>query len=188
MLRPMRRSRSAVHLSVCVVFGCGGQTGSTADQRTRLERSPNAGVDAGVPAQPAPALPMVPIPMPPRMIDPDVYDDPGCPAAPMATDFDNCDPLSEESGCAAGEACFPGVIYPDGPCGTERYGAWCAPAGVGVQGMPCAGGGCAAGHICVNTGEGTECVRLCGLAQAQGACPAGLLCLPIDIEGLGGCL
>jgi hypothetical protein len=144
--------------------------------------------------QPDAAAPWVPS-LPPIMSPPDrppvdssVYEDPGCPPPAPIQDSQQCDPLAEESGCAADEACYPFVIYPSGPCEVERYGSWCTPAGAGTQGQPCSRAGCASGHICVSTGEGTECVQLCGLSAGQSLCPAGLLCLPIDIDGFGGCL
>jgi hypothetical protein len=78
-------------------------------------------------------------------------------------------------------------MYPNGPCEVESFGTVCAPAGSGTQGDSCARNGCAADHICVSTGRGTRCVRLCDFAD-NNECAPGLLCLPIDIEGFGGCL
>ena len=55
--------------------------------------------------------------------------------------------------------------------------------------MVCSRQGCAAEHICISTGRGTQCARICSFAEgAPDVCAPGLLCLPIDIEGFGGCL
>src|SRR5690606_30167434 len=63
--------------------------------------------------------------------------DPGCPdAAPPPPVFE-CDAFAEPSGCAFGEACYPWVDYPSGPCDFEEFGTICAPAGTGTQGEPC---------------------------------------------------
>jgi hypothetical protein len=117
------------------------------------------------------------------------YVDPGCPnQPPPATDF-QCDPYAQFNGdCAPGDACYIYVQYPSMPCGQEIYGSFCYPAGSGQQGDSCNGGlDCAAGHVCVITGSGTQCVKLCKLSGNAG-CPPGLVCEPIDVEGFGGCL
>lgn len=119
----------------------------------------------------------------------DEFFDPGCPdAGPQIQDF-QCDPFEQGNGdCLSGEGCYIYVQYPDEPCGQEIYGAYCAPAGWGQQGDPCNGGQeCDAGHVCVVTGSGTQCVQLCPLKGDDG-CPAGFVCEPIDVEGFGGCL
>jgi hypothetical protein len=112
--------------------------------------------------------------------------DPGCPdAAPPPPDI-TCDVFAKPSDCPAGEACYPYVNYPSQKCDFETYGTLCAPAGTGTQGDPCLAENCGAGFVCVLTGQGTECVELCDLV-GQDNCPAGLFCLPIDVEGFGGC-
>ncbi|MGK3984087.1 hypothetical protein WME99_13675 [Sorangium sp. So ce136] len=118
----------------------------------------------------------------------DEYEDPGCPDVEPITDF-QCDPYDQSSGfCAPGEGCFIFVQYPNEPCGQEIYGAFCAPAGPGGQGDPCGGGGeCGAGFACVVTGSGTQCVELCELS-GDDHCSPGLVCEPIDVAGIGGCL
>ena len=181
----MRRHLFAALSSICVALGCGGKAGSEQNERVPIER-PRTPDDAGA-AAPTSVPTIIPPPNRPP-VDSSVYEDPGCPPPTPMVDAPQCDPLAEETGCAEGEACYPFVIYPTGPCGVERYGAWCTPAGDGRQGDSCARGGCAPGHVCVSTGEGTECVQLCALSIDQSRCPAGLLCLPIDIEGFGGCL
>jgi hypothetical protein len=110
---------------------------------------------------------------------------PVCPdASPPPPDY-QCDPFSPVTGCLSGEACYPWVDYPTAPCEFETFGTICAPAGIGGQGDPCTGL-CAANHVCVITGQGTQCVQLCQLV-GEDTCPPGLFCVPIDVEGFGGC-
>lgn len=111
--------------------------------------------------------------------------EPGCPdAAPPPPSYE-CDPFDPVSSCGPGEACYPWVDYPTEPCDHEQFGTICAPAGIGGQGDPCTGL-CAANHVCVITGQGTQCVQLCQLV-GEDNCPPGLFCVPIDVEGFGGC-
>lgn len=167
--------------------GCGGQA--------ELELSPR-GSELPVPLAPVPPAPSVDagvvMPEPPRPPEPEPpapFDDPGCPPPRELPDILECDPLAAPTGCPEGESCFPFVSYPRGPCGVERFGTLCEPAGAGTQGDSCARERCAAEHICVSTGRGTQCVRLCSIGDgAPDMCAPGLLCLPIDIEGFGGCL
>jgi hypothetical protein len=113
------------------------------------------------------------------------YVDPGCPdASPPPPDY-QCNPFGEPTGCGFGEGCYPWVDYPTGPCDFEEFGTLCAPAGFGQQGDPCTGL-CAAFHVCVITGQGTQCVQICKL-DGPNDCPAGLVCVPVDVEGIGGC-
>jgi hypothetical protein len=116
------------------------------------------------------------------------YVDPGCPDATPIEDFE-CDPYKQFGGdCPLGEGCYIFVQYPTEPCGKEIYGAFCQPAGPGKQGDPCAGGrDCGAGFVCVVSGSGNQCIKLCKLSGDDG-CPPGLVCEPIDVEGFGGCL
>ena len=66
------------------------------------------------------------------------------------------------------------------------FGSVCAPVGTGKQGDACGGSNCAGGFVCVVTGQGTECVQICDLFGAA-KCPPGLFCVPIAVEGVGGC-
>jgi hypothetical protein len=113
------------------------------------------------------------------------YVDPGCPdASPPPPDY-QCDPFGAPTGCASGEGCYPWVVYPQNTCDFEEYGTVCMPAGYGEQGDPCAGL-CAPYHVCVITGQGTQCVKMCKL-DGPNPCPHGLVCVPVDVEGIGGC-
>ena len=112
--------------------------------------------------------------------------DPGCPDAAAPPPDLECDPFKKPTGCPPNEACYPFVQYPAGKCAKEIHGTRCSPAGTGTQGDPCGGSLCAANHVCVITGRGTQCVQLCPLKGADG-CPKGLFCVPIDVEGFGGC-
>ena len=167
-------------------LACGGQAEV---DRTRR--------DAPIPSPAEPLRPLEnvpdagqtlePPPLPPPDTDP--FIESGC--APIADlpNINQCNPLSTPSDCPPGTACFPYVNYPEGPCEVETFGAACMPTGSGTQGDSCSREPCAADHICVSTGRGTQCVRLCSFADSAGSvCAPGLLCLPIDIEGFGGCL
>jgi hypothetical protein len=118
----------------------------------------------------------------------DEYVDPGCPnQEPPVVDFE-CDPYKQLSRqCAPGEGCYIFVQYPQEPCGQQVYGSFCQPAGTGRQGDSCNGEtDCEAGFVCVVTGSGDQCVRLCPL-QGPDGCPPGLVCESIDVESFGGC-
>ena len=164
---------------------CGGDAGSVLNRRSAELPSPGTvSPDAG-------AGPDAPLEPPPNRDPPEPppFVDPGCPPASELPTINECDPLAPVSGCLAGQSCFPSVEYPSGPCEVERYGTRCLLAGPGTQGDSCASQACAADHICVSTGRGTQCARLCRLdADAPRVCAPGLLCLPIDIKGFGGCL
>jgi len=111
--------------------------------------------------------------------------DPGCPDASPPPPFEECDVFGPNT-CGDGNACYPFVSYPSGPCDFEQYGSVCAPVGTGKQGDQCGAINCAANFVCVLTGQGTECVEVCDLFGAA-KCPSGLFCVPIDVEGFGGC-
>lgn len=187
----MRLERIAIPGSLAIalplVLACGGEAGADLDRRSTLVPTPAAGAgrDAGASDAAAPSVPNLP---PPEEVPPP-FMEPGCPPARTPPDITECDPLASPTGCPLGQSCFPFVSYPTGPCEVERFGTLCMPAGPGTQGESCTTDGCAADHICVSTGRGTQCVRLCSFAAgAPSVCAPGLLCLPIDIEGFGGCL
>ncbi len=114
------------------------------------------------------------------------YVDPGCSSIPPPVEDFECDPYGAATECAAGEGCYPFVAYPASPCEPETYGSYCYPAGDGAQGDPCVEG-CKSGHVCVVTGQGTQCVQLCDLGAAN-PCPDGLVCGAVDVPGIGGCI
>jgi len=116
----------------------------------------------------------------------DYKEDLNCPPQPDAPPLLECDPFAPATGCPPGAACYPFVNYPTGPCDREEYGTECAAEGAGRQGDVCDVGRCAAGFICVVTGQGDQCIQLCRL-DAPRSCPAGLVCQPVDVEGFGGC-
>jgi hypothetical protein len=183
----MRRCPAAAVLWALALLDCGGQAEIDATRRDSEVPSPgpsklrDAGADAAGPS-------LVPL-MPGNMAEPEPFEDPGCPPAAPAPARDDCDPLAASSGCDEFQSCFPFVVYPKGPCEVEQYGTMCLPAGPGTQGDSCARQGCAAEHICILTGRGTQCARVCSFADdAPNVCAPGLLCQPIDIEGFGGCL
>jgi hypothetical protein len=185
MLSTMRRAGLPIAFYLSSL-ACGADAGVELERRSERLPSPgtvnpDAGIaDGGLEAMPDPRQDP---PEPPPFVDP------GCPPVISRPPIDECNPLGEPSGCPEGESCFPFVDYPAGPCEVERFGTMCMRAGSGTQGDSCAREPCATDHICVSTGRGTLCARLCGLAvDAPDVCSPGLLCLPIDIEGFGGCL
>jgi hypothetical protein len=189
MLNTMLRARLATALGLtawgCGAWACGGEAGADLNRRSASVPSGSGGgagvADAGTPPPPPSFVPEPPEPPP--------FEEPGCPPVEMRPPINECDPLAPVSGCASGESCFPYVEYPSGPCDVERFGTFCVVAGPGTQGESCAREACAADHICVSTGRGTQCARLCSLGTgAPDVCAPGLLCLPIDIDGFGGCL
>jgi hypothetical protein len=99
------------------------------------------------------------------------YVDPGCPDSAPPPPIKECDPFGPNT-CPTGEGCYPFVQYPTKPCDHEVFGAVCAPVGTGKQGDACGATNCAAGFVCVVTGQGTECVQLCDLFGAA-KCPPG---------------
>jgi len=114
------------------------------------------------------------------------YVEPPCPDAAPLPVTEECDLFAKPTTCPVGQGCYPFVQHPAGPCQLEQYGTLCEPVGTGHQSDPCAGGDCAAGFVCVITGAGNQCVRLCHLGSSKD-CPSGLVCMPIDSDGYGGC-
>jgi hypothetical protein len=116
----------------------------------------------------------------------DYTEDLNCPPFSEPPPERECDPFATTSGCARGEACYPFVDYPTGPCDREEYGTRCGPAGSGQQGDPCPMGRCSPRFVCVVTGQGNQCIELCTMDGPRDCAP-GLVCQPIDVEGFGGC-
>jgi len=117
------------------------------------------------------------------------YHDPGCPDADTLPVTRECDPFAPPPGsCQPGEGCTPFVNYPDDPCGKPQYGTVCVVGGGGGQGAPCGGGNeCAAGFVCVESREGSQCVQICD-PNRFGSCSDGRVCDTLDVPGFGGCL
>lgn len=182
MMRDMLRFHA---LLACALASAAAGCGGSVDEAPGVEQIADAGRDARADAR-ADARPTEAG----RDALSDVkseYHDPGCPDAPVTPPAWECDPKAPDGGtCPAGEACSPYVVYPGGPCEQETYGTTCVPAGSGVQGDPC-DSGCAAGHVCVVSGQGIQCIALCELGKV-GSCAPGLVCEPIDVPGFAGCL
>ena len=117
----------------------------------------------------------------------DVYVDPGCDGGRSTRTEYECDPLDPAS-CAAGLACFAFAQPPLEPCGEEVFVSQCLAPGPGEQGDDCLGHrDCAAAHLCVVTGAGTQCVRACDVGGGEPSCPRGFLCRSTDVPGYGAC-
>ena len=114
------------------------------------------------------------------------YVDPGCPDTGPPTMSFSCNPVAVQTGCGPNELCSPFAKYPSAGCSQESYGAKCVSAGSGAQGAPC-DFGCQPHFTCVVSGQGSQCIRLCDLTVAS-PCPSGLVCEPIDVPGIGGCI
>ncbi|HVZ33290.1 MAG TPA: hypothetical protein VG963_12745, partial [Polyangiaceae bacterium] len=181
MLIEMRGSSVTGMGSLVLVLSCGGQAHTETSRRsTTVPEAPVGAVPDAGPVK----LPQQPSMAQSPSDDPAPFEEQRCPELPPPPVSSVCDPLAADPGCPAGQACFPFVRYPMGPCDVEQYGSVCLPSGPGAQGDSCEQQACAAGYVCVSTGRGTQCVRLCGLqADSPDACAPGLLCEPIDIQG-----
>jgi hypothetical protein len=116
---------------------------------------------------------------------PPVLEDAGCADAGTRPSRVTCDAYAQ-TGCPAGQGCYPFTIPPRGPCDVETYGTACRPTGSGTQGQPCSARGCSAGYVCIVGSGGETCAQLCDLTQS-GQCPRGLTCQPVDVSGFGVC-
>jgi hypothetical protein len=120
----------------------------------------------------------------------DEYTDPGCSDAGPAVEMKQCDPFGAVSGCPAGQGCYPFVDQPFGAgCGAQSFGTVCLVAGTGTQGAICGNGAndCASGYVCVvGSQPGQHCVKLCKMTDPN-ACPRGMICGELDVEGYGVC-
>ncbi len=183
--------RGSFLLVALLIAGCGGSvTGATTSTGGSGGSAGGGGtggtvihVDAGPDAQPDSGFDSGPDAPWDVVSD---YVDPPCPDATPPPITEECDLFANPTTCPSGEACYPYVQHPSGPCQPEQYGTMCAPEGHGTQGTPCGGGDCAGGFVCVITGAGDQCVQLCHLKGPSG-CPSGLVCVPIDSDGYGGC-
>lgn len=115
-----------------------------------------------------------------------VYYEDACPDAPLPPPAIACDPFDQSSGqCAPNFACYPYPPQGNDPCHPGSYGTRCALSGVGKQGSPCSDGSqCMAGFICVKTGSGDQCAKLCR-TDLFGQCDVGRVCRLVDVTGSG---
>lgn len=127
-----------------------------------------------------------PRPSAPAEEDLEIFDDPGCPETIEPVVVDTCSPFETESSCFGDWSCFPYVEYPSAPCEPELYGTRCEPVGPGQQGDDCRSETCAAGFLCIASGQGTVCAELCPL-PGPNTCAPGLICGSVDIRGYGVC-
>jgi hypothetical protein len=99
-----------------------------------------------------------------------------------------CDPFVQST-CSPGMACYPVPPRAVDNCHPGRYSTICLPAGLGTQGSPCGDATeCAASFICVKSGQGDMCVKICRTDMFN-SCPDGRVCREVDVAGseLGGC-
>lgn len=116
---------------------------------------------------------------------PPVLVDAGCRDSGTRPSRITCDAYAQ-TGCPAGQGCYPYTIPPQGPCDVETYGTTCRPTGNGTQGQACSRNGCSAGFVCIVGSGGETCAQLCDLARS-GQCARGLTCQPVDVSGYGVC-
>jgi hypothetical protein len=117
-----------------------------------------------------------------------VYVEDACTDAPLEIPPLECDPFAANP-CPQGRACYPIPPHGTDACHPGRYGTMCLREGIGGQGAPCNDGtDCAGGFLCVKTGIGDMCVKLCKLDQF-GSCMNGRICREVDVTGSewGGC-
>jgi hypothetical protein len=99
-----------------------------------------------------------------------------------------CDPFIQST-CPLGLACYPIPPRASDNCHPGRYSTLCLPGGSGTQGTPCGDGtDCAGGFICVKSGQGDQCVKLCKTDEFN-SCTDGRVCREVDVtgSGWGGC-
>jgi hypothetical protein len=118
-----------------------------------------------------------------------IYHDDACVDAPVEPPPIECDPFATVNQCSGGRSCFPIPPRATDNCNPGRYGTLCLFGGTGTQGTPCENGSeCAGGFICVKSGAGDQCVKLCRTNQYD-SCGDGRICREVDVtgSGWGGC-
>jgi hypothetical protein len=115
-----------------------------------------------------------------------VFNEDACPDVAAPPPMIQCDPFAQSSmQCPPGFACYPFPPQGNDPCSPGAYGTRCALGGFGLQGSPCSDGTqCAGGFICVKTGSGDQCAKLCRTDQF-GQCDDGRVCRLVDVTGSG---
>jgi len=113
-----------------------------------------------------------------------VYPEDACGDAPLEMPPIECDPFAAIP-CTMGRACYPIPPHGTDSCHPGRYGTRCLREGAGTQGTPCSDGSeCRGGFLCVKTGAGDMCVKLCRLNEF-GSCIDGRVCREVDVSGSG---
>jgi hypothetical protein len=117
-----------------------------------------------------------------------VFREDACPDAPIPTPPLECDPFMQST-CPLRQGCYPVPPRATDSCHPGTYSTLCLPSGNGAQGWPCGDAtDCVAGFICVKSGEGDQCVKLCKPTDI-GSCTDGRVCREVDVtgSGWGGC-
>lgn len=109
---------------------------------------------------------------------------PACPDPGEPINAWECDILAQD--CGPGLGCYGWIEYTTDPCEREIYRSACLVPGTGGHGDPC-DDQCRAGLECFVTGEGTQCLYICDILGGERRCPAGMICRPTDLPGLGAC-
>ena len=183
MPNPVMRARVVPVLLVLAV-GCGGAVvdpSATPDGgRRRDSGRPGSDRDSGIdPPPPDDARPNDDFP---------VFREDACADVRTPPPTLECDPFVQST-CPPTMACYPIPPQASGNCQPGRYSTLCFPAGRGTQGTPCSDGTeCAAGFICVKSGQGDQCVKICRTDEFN-SCTDGRVCREVDVtgSGLGGC-
>jgi hypothetical protein len=180
---PVMRVGRVVPVLLVLAVGCGGavvDTSPTVDAGRHHEGGrPGSGGTGGTNLPPDDAS---------QNDDFPVFREDACPDVYMPPPTIECDPFAQST-CGAGLACYPIPPRASDNCHPGKYSTMCLPAGQGTQGSPCGDGtDCAAGFICVKSGEGDQCVKLCRTDQFN-SCTDGRVCREVDVTGSewGGC-
>jgi hypothetical protein len=181
---PLMRVARVVPVLMVLSLGCGGavtDNPATPDGGKRRDGGRGGGDrDGGNPPPPPDDAPWAD--------DFPVFHEDACADVNAPPPTLECDPFVQST-CPTGNACYPVPPRASDNCHPGKYSTVCFPAGRGMQGSPCGDGtDCAAGFICVKSGEGDQCVKLCRTDQFN-SCADGRVCREVDVtgSGLGGC-